>query len=784
MILFITLSLLVVTITISTPHTTDAQGGPNWVATGPGENWTFPLKHNLFVNGSDGAENPYDLNREYPYFTGEPNFKTFSTGSETVIEVESAPSVENVVLSGDAEVYVYASLITENAGCLLESGVPGGVGGTSFTVWLDVGPVTVIDGVETETKVMQYSWEKAVEFRVNASYSDIIFSTGDTISLTIQSNHLCFSQQGRVYWDAYHTATRAVLEGEFLQPELNVKTDANGLAHVEFTPISPFGGDDYIWQFIDVIGPLDNWGEARHIPTRPAEDTHVEHFENPQGSRTVEGNRTAFVWLTNDTLNPGKYMVDACFILDAGDFNEDCDSQDSDHILVIYRFEVAGEDEGLLAFGWLAFIFPLLSFIIYLGFRMKDSFLPWPLMVALLLLALATIVPAAALPEVATGAIREDGAAPHFNLLQHSSTGQGSVSLSDLLSGNDAVVLGVFTAGSPSAEQQRRDFNNASDRLGEDIAFAQLATGDGIQPIDIDLYAEILAGQWPLLIDESNGEVASQLPTGIADGVIIIDSAGFISAHSPGTLSSMQIVEAVNNAKSGSSQSMLDLTYMVAPAFTALPLLLLALPRRQSEVPEDALPLGAGLGGTILAAALGFLLWATPVAILGTVAAPIWPLIELALVAWLVWQCISLITHARVFELEFVSQRVYARLPESFRKWRKFPDFARDVSLGHWLAWLAWLTRPLLISQGVSAIATTSLTGLALAPLVLLGYCLVAGLVVLILRVVAAAGGPFSRGIGRMGQKDAPRLWGVLLGGMGLWIAVWLVAGPIFNLFK
>ncbi|MDP6379694.1 MAG: hypothetical protein QF885_08685, partial [Candidatus Thalassarchaeaceae archaeon] len=99
----ILVTLLISSISLST---TIAQEGEN-TPTGPGLDWKIPTSHHLFVNGTSS---PTDLNREYPYFTGEPPFITFGGGSTTVIEVESAPATETVVLSGEADVYVYASL--------------------------------------------------------------------------------------------------------------------------------------------------------------------------------------------------------------------------------------------------------------------------------------------------------------------------------------------------------------------------------------------------------------------------------------------------------------------------------------------------------------------------------------------------------------------------------------------------------------------------------------------------------------------------------------------------
>ncbi|MBO58036.1 MAG: hypothetical protein CMA77_03460, partial [Euryarchaeota archaeon] len=628
-------------------------------------------------------------------------------------------------------------------------------------------------------QVMEDGWEKPYEFHVNASYDNVTLGEGDAVSLIIQSNHNCVIQ-GRVYWDAYQSATGVILEGDMLQPELSVTTDANGIARIEFTPISPWGPQDYDAQFIDIVGPLGGWEEGRHMSTKPAEDTHVEHFEAPHGSRLVEANRSALVWISNATLGPGKYMVDACFILKSGDYNEDCDSEDSDHIIAVYRFEVTTQNEAIAGAGWF-WLICIASLLGYLGVRLKSGLIPWPTIVLLIILAFSTMIPASNLPELEVGATRNDSAAPQFSLLQHQSSGSESLGLNDLLSGHDALVLGVFTSGSPNAEQQKRDFDNASERLGDDVAFAQIATGSGVQSTDLDYYSLILNGSWPLLIDESKGEVANQLPTGIADGVIIIDSAGFISSTSSGSMSDQTIVESIEKSLKGSDQSMLNLFSLLIPSLIALPLLFLSFPRKRTEVPEKALPPGAGLGGTVIAAGIGFAAWSLPIAILSLFSGSFWPFVEFLLMSWLAWQGLSLAIHGKVHEIQFIANHIHKRLPESYSEWRLLPDFSRDLMLGHWLAWLSWLAFPLMIPQGIGSLASASLKGMFLAPLILIGHCLIAGIIVLIIRSLATIMGPISRLIGMLGQKEAPRLWGCLLMGIALWWIIWLLMGPISN---
>ena len=86
------------------------------------------------------------------------------------------------------------------------------------------------------------------------------------------------------------------------------------------------------------------------------------------------------------------------------------------------------------------------------------------------------------------------------------------------------------------------------DALGDSVAFAQLITGEGVEIYDGDAHAANLNGSWPLMIDERDGAIAQQLPTGIGEGVIIIDSAGFIVDWHTSTMNPIDIKKAVETA--------------------------------------------------------------------------------------------------------------------------------------------------------------------------------------------------------------------------------------------
>ena len=330
--------LLVLLIMIVSP--VEAQIGGE-IPDSAGTTWDLPDSHGFYINGTEGASS---LERLHPIATGQPmGFVQFNSGSSTILEISSAPATETVTVSGDASVWLYASLLSKNTLCRGMGGVFG-AGETSFTVWLDVGNTVVIDGEDTEQVALDTDWTDPHEFFVNTSYLNLTISPGDVITLTVDVNHACF-QDGRLWWGVYDAPSGVELTGDLLQPELSAKTDTNGIPRIEFIPISPWGAEDYAWQILDLV-EIDDWGSGRHLSSMPSEDVHIEHFEIPHGTRIVEANRTALTWLGNISLPPGKYMIDTCITIDAGDVNEKC------HIIGVHRFEVLPGPTPWLGPGW------------------------------------------------------------------------------------------------------------------------------------------------------------------------------------------------------------------------------------------------------------------------------------------------------------------------------------------------------------------------------------------------------------------------------------------------
>ena len=740
-------------------------------AEGPGIEWTLPDTHMLYLKGTE--EQPF-LDRNWTTNTGQPlgraEFtKTSSALNPNLIDIQSAPLAESFRFEGNITVRLFASLDSTNDGCRLTNVLPGSAGAeTSFSVTLSLGSSVVIENAQTNSLPMEESYLLAHEFTVQALDVNVSLASGDLISLQVDVQHDCL-QQGVLWWGTYDATSGIIFDGNVIEPKLEYSIDSNRMARVEFTPISPWGPGDFDGQVLEIVGPLD-WDEMVHGFGK--EDQRLEHFETPHGTRTGEGNRTILTWSSEKPLLPGRYMIDACFTVTDQNPGELCDA------IGVLRFEIPQDPKPMLSSMWAAVVVPL-GIIAWIGVSMREAMLPIQTYAILLLLAIAALGPAMHLPDIDSNAPREEGAAPSFALLSHDGE---LVKLPELLKGSDAVVVGLFRTGSPNAIRQFDDFRGTEIISESDIAFIQIATGEGVQSVDLDTYSLTLNESWPLLMDEADAAVGKAFPSGATDAVIIIDSAGFVTDWQPGTMSALEIDEAVSSASRGSGNNPLSL-FSVIIGTALLPLAVLAMPRdRELELPEESLFPGAGALMTAAGAAAGFGLWALPVALMAAFGlGAFWIWVELLLAVVLVYHGMSVLLHGKIAEAERLITVTYSRLPDGFRAWRDRASFAEDVYLGLWLAWLLWLRTPVLIPQGVGAVARSDILGILLSVLAMLGFLVAAGIVVNIARLVALSPGNLSRVFGWLSVGIRPRAWGLASAILGTWVALALLVGPVMG---
>ena len=744
---------------------------------GPGLDFEYPEQHMLFLKG---VEENHFLDRNWTTVTGLPSgsatfSKTSSFTLPTIVDAFSSPTQEQFNFEGNISIRLFASLESASDICSISDTPLGGPLGaeTQFSVSLTMGGIAAISGANTEPIVMSQDRTDPHIFEVRAENVNISMNSGEEIRLSIQVRHEC-AVSGTLWWGTYDARTGVVFDGHIVETELDVIVDQNRMARIEFTPFSPWGATDFSAQSIELVGPMP-WSEMRH--GKHYEDDWVDHFELPDGFSKGEGNRTVLNWITDVPLVPGDYMLDACLVLSDQDPGETC------HSWVLLRFSVPSDKSPILGSAAAA-AFVFMGIFAWMGASMRGGQLPLPSYGAILLLAMASSITALSLPDIDSENYREGGAAPNFILLSHNPD-SGAGSLSDLLEESDVAVVGLFTPGSPNAKRQMVDFESAEKLLAIDglsASFAQIATGEDVKAYNLDDFAQEINGSWPLLLDD--GTVGKSLPSGPTDSVFVFDSAGFIAAWSPGSMSPSDIQSASEDSSFGSGKSPLVLISM-ATGLSFLPLLVLSMPsERNYEAPEEALIPGVGIFMTIWASSFGFLAWAAPIAILSSLGlGSHWIIIEVLMSIILVYHGVSMLTRGRVFEIEQLSNLIHSRMGKKYRNWRGNKRFSEDVYLGLWLAWLSWLIDPSMVAQGVGSMARSGILGATLSPLMLIGFGVSAGLVVAILRSIPLLLGKYAVVIGLLSVGVRPRAWGVSIAIMGFWTLMSISMGHFASSF-
>ena len=737
---------------------------------GPGIEWEKPDSHRLFLKGD--ASSPF-LDNNWSSLTGQPigsvDFQK-TVGSTNLIDIQSAPLTEDLEFNGNITIRLFASLDIANDGCKFTNVLPGSPlgSGTKFSVSLSLGNNQILSDAQTNSIVMEESFTLAHEFLIDANDVNVSLLKGDLIGLKIDVIHVC-AQTGGLWWDTYDATTGIEFKGELIYPELDQTVDPNGIIRVEFTPNSPWGNDLYISQVLEVIGPVE-WEDMIH--GNADEDTRLDHFETPHGIRIDELNRTVLTWSSQSQLSAGKYMIDSCYKLSDQDPGETCD------LVGVLRFEVLEPEPSLLNGTWAAILIPL-SIIFWIGISMKEALLPLPAYGVILLLALTTLGPALSLPDIDFEEPRFEGAAPSFSLYEHGED-QQLYEFSDLLSNHDAIVIGLFTPSSPNAEIQRVDFETAQKVIDENVAFIQIATGEGVNSLDLENLVNQINGSWPVLIDNADSSVGKSFPSRASDSVFVIDSAGFISTWEPGAMSSQSIKDAVQSSYLGSGNLPFDLIGLIFGT-TFLPLIVLAMPRGEKyEVPNSPLIPGAGLVLTLFSSSIGFALWALPVSLLSILGlGSYWIFVEIVLSLILFYHGLSMLLRGGIREIEISGRFFYSKLPEPYRIWWKENKFLDDMYLGLWVAWLLWLRVPSTMPQAIGAVGRSGLIGLFICVLFFIGYMIMAGLVVVIFKTTLAIIGDLTRILGSLTVGLRPRAWGLTCAILGMWILLSIVVGPL-----
>ena len=233
---------------------------------------------------------------------------------------------------------------------------------------------------------------------------------------------------------------------------------------------------------------------------------------------------------------------------------------------------------------------------------------------------------------------------------------------------------------------------------------------------------------------------------------------------------SKEIIESIEDISSGGSQN--SGAYFSLLLGPGLFLIFLALPREDWTPPEKPLPPGTLWASIVGASALGIFVVNLPllIATLLPISSNILFWIDIVIMLWFVEMSFVTARKGKPFEATILAKSLHKLFPESFQNWRPLEDMERDVLLGIWFAWFGILAFPALFTQGIGASMLSGFGGIFSGLVNLILYLFLGGLSILLLRLIAAIGGPISRVFGRYGAESFTQFVGWCLVPISLWV--------------
>ena len=719
--------------------------------------WSIIPHERLYVEGADVEEAVLQRGQTDSAIGG---LTVGVTNGPVPVFTLQSPPVEQPI---EAQVFmsVYFSAIIEGGGgpqsCTRQTWAD-----SSTTLYYSVGVGSKELYSAEVTQILDTSAEAdAMNFSGDLQNVTLSMQPGESITLSLSIEHRCIGTQARVQWGGFEQNSGGVIiEGVLYEPEARILVDASRLAHVELEHRLPWGLEDLRDEKWEIWGPL--------LPTDKSIRDGEYLVETSAGrirmTRDLGGNNTVYTWSGAKPLPIGELNLQFCLRTVAGDLNSDC------HAEGILRFEVTGEDDGFASAPvWLTLTtaLALLGYVVN-AFR-SGLLLPVPILGALVALALLTLPTVFDQPNLGADAVILDNTKIlDADLMRPDGS---SASVSELLSGNEALVIGLVLPGSEQILSQSNEFNRTIDQLGERINVIHIVTGEDARMSDVVSLAASTNATWQVYLDEKS-VFAKSLPTGASDAVVVVDPGMHVTYSQTSSAAMLDIVEAVDAIKSGGSNSFAS--YFGLLFGPGLFLFLLALPREEWTAPEEPLPPGLLWGSIVLAGGAGALMVNLPALLLTLIPVGMTArfLLDIVMMVWMLEMCFFTARRGAPYEADFLGRLMHRSFPQAFREWRDPVDMDRDVLLGIWMGWFGWLAFPHLYPQAVSSSALAGGSGIGMAVFFLLLFTFSAGFVVLLLRIVSSWGGPFSRLFGKFGGEVFAQFVGWILTPMALWMAV------------
>jgi len=720
--------------------------------------WDINNVHRIYLNGAATNGTEVELTRDY---------QAASMGSVIIRSGQSAsiqgqmPPLE-MGFNGSFNISTYIAAYTQ-----VGTGLP-------LLQCRTNNPVTI----DTQVQIGDFSYfgtivdnvyepsADAHNMSTQISTGNITAREGDIITYSMSASTNCPNNINLEWGGSNEFSGGIVIQGDLFSPEVEVTVDDSKLAHIQMIATLPWGFDDLDEDYtsMNIYGPVQPdekrvYDEDMRAEGFTATSTYVE--------RTDDMGRPSKVFTGQNKLPAGDNVLIICLkTVDtqvSGIAGKNCDHEG------IIRFNVEDDDDPIAsAFLWLS-ISGFVAVIAYLFILIRQGILlPIPLIGALIVMAILMIPLASDIPDLGGESIVEDDArAPSFIL--HQNGNGSSVSLDDLLDGKEAVIIGITLPASSNAVDQTNQIEIAIDRLDGRASAVQIVTGENVRMDDLDTIEGITNASWPILIDDGESRFAKRMPLGVSDSIVIIDSSGHVTYSVSGTTSAEDLVDAVDEIGLGGQQSILStLGLFWGPG---LAMLLVALPRKTYEAPEEPFIPGSLWGSVALAGGVGFLMVNSTSLIMSFLPGDndIRTWVDLALIVWFVSAAIRAAMKGTPWEIRFVSKRLHNLYSKGFREWRDIEDVERDLLIGFWMGWFIWLAYPALLSQGVAALTMTGGMNYLFGPFMLVIHTLMAGLLTLIIRFVASWGGPVSRAFGSYGSGPFSEALGWALIPISLW---------------
>ena len=635
----------------------------------------------------------------------------------------------------------------------------------TVTTTISIGGTDIFTGEHSE--VVDENSASAINFSTTEQMIEINAEKGDVISMTIQAQHSC-SNQITLGWGGSNVFSGGiVIRGELFTPTFNVVMDDSNLVHIELEPIFPWGFEDLGFLAMDIFGPVPE-DELRLYDG----DFKGDSFASTSDYllRTDQSGGQSRVYTGTHPLPVGDNVLIICMkTIDSQNIKTPCDHNG------LIRFNVQAEDSPLAESSFWLSISGFIAIIAYLISMIRQGIiLPLPLIGALVVMAFLMIPLSDSIPDLGgTDIVETDTRAPDFELFsQFNST----VSLDELLEGKEAVLIGISLPASTNALDHYTQLDKAKSKLGNRVSIAQVLTGEGASVDDLYELQNNVNASWPILLDD--GEFTGKLPLGTSDSIVIIDKSGRVTYSDSGSASSVDLIQAVDAISDGGQQSPSDiLSLFWGPG---LVMLLVALPRQKYQAPTEAVPPGSLWGSIAIAGGIGFFVV--------NIFSMIFELIpvdnglksmgDLVLMIWFVSAAIRAALGGTPKEVVLLARGLHRIYPKNFSQWRELEDVERDLLIGFWMGWFIWLAYPALLAQGVATVFAIGGFNYIYSFVLLMTYILVAGLLTLIIRVIATWGGPLSHAFGSFGGGPFAEALGWAL----IPISIWVLADRVLDL--